>query len=108
MVREQLRPSGPKTEKRKGKDVAAIAEVPLSSLGHGKATPETPNKITNFYTVAKVNQHGQETNLKIFQVSKVLIDGGSVFNMISLHLTWQMGLKLIDPNEVLIRTAAST
>ena len=81
MVRERLRPSGPKTKKRKGKDVAAIAEVPVSSLGRGKAAPETPTKITNFYTVAKVNQHGPETNPKIFQVSKVLIDGGTVLNM---------------------------
>jgi len=108
MVRERLRPSGPKTKKRKGKDVAAIAEVPVSSLGRGKAAPETPTKITNFYTVAKVNQHGPETNPKIFQVSKVLIDGGSVLNMIPLHLARQMGLKLIDQNEVLMRTAAST
>jgi len=108
MVRERLRPSGPKTKKRKGKDVAAIAEVPLSSLGRGRAASETPTKITNFYTVAKVNQHGPESNPKVFQVSKVLIDGGSVLNMIPLHLARQMGLKLIDQNEVLMRTAAST
>jgi len=107
MVRERLRPPGPKTKKRKGKDVAAIAEVPLSSLGFGKAAPETLTKITNFYTVAKVDQHGPESNPKVFQVSKVLIHGGSVLNMIPLHLARQMGLKLIDQNEVLMRTAAS-
>jgi len=108
MVRERLRPRGPKTKKRKGKDVAAIAKVSLSLLGRGKATPETPTKITNFYTVAKVNQHGPESNPKVFQVSKVLIDVGSVLNMIPLHLARQMGLKLIDQNEVLMRTATST
>jgi len=54
--------------------VAAIAEVPLSSLGRAKATPETPTKITNFNTEAKVNQHGPESNPKVFQVPKVLID----------------------------------
>jgi len=74
MVRQRLKPPGPKAKKRKGKNVAAIAEVPLSSLGRAKATPETPTKITNFNTEAKVNQHGPESNPKVFQVSKVLID----------------------------------
>ena len=108
MVRECLRPPGPKAKKRKGKNVAAIAEVPLSLLGRGTAAPETPTKITNFYTEAKVNQHGPESNPKVFQVSKILINRGSVLNMIPLHLARQMGLKLIDQNEVLMRTAAST
>ena len=109
MVRERLRPTGPKSRKQKGKDVAGIAEVPIwPGVGRGKAAPETPSRITNFYTVAKVNQHGPDLNPKVFQVSKVLIDGGSVLNMIPLHLAQQMGLKLIDQNEVLMRTAAST
>jgi len=77
-------------------------------LGYGKAAPETSTKITNFYTMAKVNQHGPESNLKVFQVSKILIDGGSVLNIIPLHLARQMGLKLIDQNEVVMRTATST
>jgi hypothetical protein len=107
MVRERLRPT--ETRKaRKGKEVAAIAEVPLRLTGHGQAAAETPSKITNFYTVAKVSQHGSGPDPKTFQVSKVLIDGGSVLNMIPLHLAQQMGLKLIDQNEVLMRTAAST
>jgi len=109
MVRERLRQTGPKSRKQKGNDVAGIAEVPIwSGIGRRKAAPETPTKITNFYTVAKVNQHGPESNPKVFQVSKVLINRGSVLNMIPLHLARQMGLKLIDQNEVLMRTAAST
>jgi len=109
MVRERLRPKDPKSKKQKSKDVAGIAEVPIwPRVGRGKAAPESPSRITNFYTVAKVNQHGPDLNPKVFQVSKVLIDGGSVLNMIPLHLAQQMGLKLIDQNEVLMRTAAST
>ena len=109
MVRECLRRTGPISRKQKGKDVAGVAEVPIwPGIGRGKAAPETPSRITNFYTVAKVNQHGPDLNPKVFQVSRVLIDRGSVLNLTPLHLAQQMGLKLIDRNEVLMRMAAST
>jgi len=109
MVRECLRRSDSKSKKWKGKDVASIAEVPIwPGVGHKKAAPETQSRMTNFYTGAKVNQHSPEPSPKVFQVSNVLINGGSVLNMIPLHLTQVMGLKLNDQNEVLMRTAAST
>ena len=93
---------------RKGKGKAEVAAIDTYNQdGRGKAPPETPSKITNFYTVAKVSQSGHP-DPKIFQVSKVLIDGGSVLNMIPQHLAEQMGLTLIAQNEVLMRTAAST
>ena len=62
--------------------------------GRGQAPPETPSKITNFYTVAKVSQSGHH-DPKTFQVWEVVIDGGSDLNMIPQHLAEQMGLTLI-------------
>ena len=79
MVKEcQLDPT--KSRKGKGKVVVATIET-LAQKGRGQAAPETPSRITNCYTTAKVAENGPP-NPKIFQVSKVLIDGGSVLNMI--------------------------
>jgi hypothetical protein len=107
IVRERLRPSEMK-KARKGTEIAAVADVPLHTTSHGEAAAETLSKITNFYTVTKVSQHASRSCPKRFQVSKVLINGGSVLNIIPLHLVQQMGLKLMDQNEVVMRTAVST
>lgn len=60
--------------------------------------------ITNFHTEAKVWQDSEDAPL-MFVISKVLIDGGAVLNMIPLYVAKQLNLTLHRQNEVMMRSA---
>jgi len=79
---------------------------PLTS-GTGYALPETEGKIVNFYTMAYVMQAGRGTR-RANKLQRVLIDGGSVLNMMPLAVAQQMKLELKPQKEIIMRTAALT
>jgi len=91
--------------KKKGKSKVVSFAEPISGPS-GKALPEAIRRIVNFYITANVTQSGREypsTTLK-----RVLVDGGSVLNMMPLSLARKMGFTLRPQTEVVMRTAAST
>jgi hypothetical protein len=94
---------------RKKKEKAAALVEPVSrpqESGLGHAGPEIAGRIVNFYTTARVTQSGG--NHPVCTLKRVLIDGGSVLNMMPLALAEKMHLDLKPQTEVVMRTAAST
>jgi len=72
----------------------------------GHTLLEAVGRVVNFYTLARVTQSGgghPSATLK-----KVLVDGGSVLNMMPLSLARKMRLTLRPQREVVMKTAAST
>jgi len=72
----------------------------------GKALAESVGSIVNFYTTARVTEAGGNHPAGILK--RVLVDGGSVLNMMSLSLGRWMDLILRPQTNVVMKTAAST
>jgi hypothetical protein len=97
-----------KKKSKEQENVVSLAE-PISSQGRsgkpGHALPEAIGRIVNFYTTAQVIQaEGQHS----CTLKRVLVDGGSVLNMMPLSLAKKMNLTLKPQTEVVMKTAAST
>jgi len=91
--------------KKKGKSkVVSFAES--ISGPSGKALPEAIGRIVNFYMTANVMQSGR--GYPLATLKRVLVDEGSVLNMMPLSLARKMGFTLQPQTKVVMRTAAST
>jgi len=89
--------------KKKGKAKVVSFAEPVSGPS-GRAMPEAIGKIVNFYTTARVTQsRGRHPSATL---KRVLVDGGSVLNMMPLSLARKMRLTLQLQTEVVMRTAA--
>lgn len=64
--------------------------------------PEPTGKISNFYTFGLV-----ELSDKMMRIPKILLDGGSVVNLMPLKLAMMLQVKLIPNNDLVIRTATN-
>jgi hypothetical protein len=100
----------PRKKKEKGKEKVVSLVEPTRTSGRsgdmGHAWPEAIGRIVNFYTTAQVMQSGRKQSS--FTLKRVLVDGGSVLNMIPLSLARKMDLTLRPQTEVIMKTAAST
>ncbi|KAG0132150.1 hypothetical protein HOY82DRAFT_606765 [Tuber indicum] len=99
----QERPRGSTTSKAKGKG-KATARLVASALSEaalaGKAPPM--RKVANFYTNARVR-----LNNRVMELSRVLIDAGSVVNLAPISILRSLGVPLHPTQDLVIRTAAS-
>jgi len=102
----QKRP--PRKGKAKEKLVSLSEPVlpPDRSRKVGKALSESLGRIVNFYMTAQVTEAGGNHPAGILK--RVLVDGGSVLNMMPLSLAQQMDLILRPQMDVVMKTAAST
>jgi len=91
--------------KKKGKAIVVSFAEPISGPS-GRDLLEGVGRIVNFYTTARVTQSGRQ--YLSATLKRVLVNGDSVLNMMSLSLARKMGLTLRPQTEVVIRTAAST
>ena len=73
----------------------------------GQALPESVGRIVNFYTTARVKESGK-SHLATGVLKRVLVDGGSVLNMMPLALARRMDLTLRPQTDIVMKTAAST
>ena len=96
--------------KRETKEKLVSSVEPVSSADRsqrvGCALPESGGRIVNFYTTARVTQPGGR--LPPCTLKRVLVDGGSVLNMMPLSLARRMALTLVPQKEIVMKTAAST
>jgi len=97
----------PRKGKAKEKLVSLTEPVfPADQYGTvGKALPESVGRIVNFYTTARVTEAGGNHPTGILK--RVLVDGGSVLNMMPLSLARRMDLVLRPQTDVVMKTAAS-
>jgi len=72
----------------------------------GKPLPEFVGRIVNFYTTARITEAGGSHPAGILK--RVLVDGGSVLNMMPLSLAHWMDLVLCPQTDVVMKTAAFT
>jgi len=100
----------PRKEKGRAKEKLVTSVEPVLSSDRsrkvGCALPELGDRIVNFYTTARVTQPGG--GLPPCTLKRVLVDGGSVLNMMPLSLARRMALTLVPQKEIVMKTAAST
>lgn len=73
---------------------------------YGDAIPEPKGPIVNFYTTGRItNQQGGD--LTVYQVPKILIDGGAVVNLMPESVVRRLGLPYEANDNVVIRTATN-
>ncbi|KAI5798049.1 hypothetical protein DFH27DRAFT_526086 [Peziza echinospora] len=75
-----------------------------------KILQEPRDLVVNFYTKGEVIVSKWvvgDLQERTFNLTKILIDGGSVVNLISLDVARQMGLDLFPSNDLRIRTATN-
>jgi len=103
-----LQEQPPRKRKAKEKLVSKTEPVfPADRSGTvGKPWPESVGGIVNFYTTAQVTEVGGNDHAGILKC--VLVDRGSVLNMMPLSLARRMDLVLHPQTDVVMKTAAST
>lgn len=104
-ITTNLAPKPAGTEKVAAVDVFSVGGNNHGFL-YGDAIPEPLGPITNFYTMGTVvNQ--VDGILRIFQIPKVLVDGGDVVNFIPDSVVTRLGLPCEENDDVVIRTATN-
>jgi len=101
MVQER---SKVKASTGKGKAKAATSRVMESAFGEAALIGATlkDEEVLNFYTSARVRS-GDKT----FEISRVLLDAGSVVNLAPISILQSLGVVLHLTKDLVIRTAAS-
>lgn len=89
--------------KKKGKKAAGnvgIVETPGEEEVASVATDQGLGNVTHFYTKGIIRTKG-----RTYHISRILVDAGSVFNLMPIHLLQLIGAKLQKAGGMVIRTA---
>jgi hypothetical protein len=119
LVQERTRPAKGKGKQKRSVsfvedvvdscDVEATQVARPTAMGMGRALPEDSSAVSNFYTVGCINvvpcQNGQE--IAVYSVAKILVDSGSVLNLMPEYLARHLGFRLSPTKSLMMRTAAA-
>lgn len=93
-----------KLSKGKAREVLTVEAV-----GKGLARPEDDKPLVNFYTVGRISQAFPGSHLSsyhsVFTMDNLLIDGGSVLNLMGEDLARRLGFSLQPSRYLMMRTA---
>jgi hypothetical protein len=82
--------------------------VKPTAEGVGRALAEDPASITNFYTIGSINSVAVVgMDVMVYSIGKILVDSGSVLNLIPEYLAKHLNLPLRQTKSLMMRTAAA-
>ena len=100
LTREQLLP-----RKKKVRISDQVEEIDAIEIR--RALPEGLSPVINFYTFGSVCDANSSDSDRIHSLGKILIDGGSVMNIMPLYLAQKFRLNLTPTTGLAIRTATA-
>jgi hypothetical protein len=115
LVQERTRKDKGKGKAQVRKSVSLVEDVmdcqhvevaSPTAMGPGRALAEDPAASTNFYTTGKINQVSQQV-IAVYTIGKILVDSGSVLNLMPEYLARHLGFHLSPAKSLLMRTAAA-
>jgi hypothetical protein len=79
-----------------------------TAMGIGRALAEDPATVTNFYTIGNINLASRgDAEVTVYSIGKILVDSGSVLNLIPEYLARHLNLRLSPTKSLMMRTAAA-
>jgi len=105
LVQERVRNTERKKVTRRGKKVlvdAGTQDTPVEEEVHSIATDRDLGDVTNFYTRGTI-----ETKQGKYRITHILVDAGSVVNLMPIKLLRSIGANLRRANGMVIRTATN-